>query len=85
MENENEKSKNGNNSRQKKKYSQGRYSALELHFLLPSRSSRRSSQVLAFLDLDFLDLHDPLAAHLLDLRYQSVALVESGDVVAAAY
>ena len=39
----------------------------------------------AILDFDLLDLHDPLAAHLFDLRNQSVAFVESGDVVAASY
>ena len=52
-------------------------STLELHLLLPCSCS--CSQIFAFLYLDLLDLHDPLAAHLFNLRYQSVAFVESGN------
>jgi hypothetical protein len=43
------------------------------------------SQIFTFLYLDLLDLHDSLAAHLFDLRYQRVAFVEGGDIVATAY
>jgi len=62
-------------------------SALELDLLLPpsSSSSRSSAQLLPLLHLNFLNLHDPLAAHLFDLRNQRVAFIESGHVVAAAY